>query len=207
MSTTEADELFDVLTQNGAVTGQTKPRALVHQDGDWHRSFHLWIIKDGRFVLLQRRSRNKDLEAGKVDVTVGGHFRAGESLEHVVREVEEEIGLFVRPKDLHFLETRKAERHYPQAIDREFQEIYVYCCDQPLQDYYLNPAEVDVLYEVPLEAAIALHRDGQYVAASGFDAQQRNNNALLIKADLIEQARADVVETLLLIKAWLDHKG
>jgi isopentenyldiphosphate isomerase len=207
MSIAEADEWFDVLTAEGQWTGQTKPRAQVHQQGHWHRSFHLWIVKDRHFVLLQRRSRKKDLEGGKVDVSVGGHFRAGEGLEQVIREVEEEIGLLVRPSDLHFLETRKVERHYPQAIDREFQETYVFCCDQPLQDYYLNPAEVEVLYEVPLEAAITLYRDGQFVAASGFDAQQRHNNALLITADLIEQARADTVETLMLIKTWLGSKS
>ena len=198
------EELFDVLDDRGVPTGETKARARVHHDGDWHRSFHLWLVKEGRYVLLQRRAQSKDLEGGKVDVTVGGHFRAGESLDEVVREVEEEIGLFVRPGDLHHLETRQVERSYPDATDREFQETFVMRCEQPLEHYYLNCKEVTVLYEISVEGALDLYRHGTPYPAAGFDCQGRTNNALLIEDDLIGQARADVVETLEKIKAWTE---
>ena len=198
------EEQFDVLDENGAPTGETKARAQVHRDGDWHRSLHLWLVKEGRYVLLQRRSPNKDLEGGKVDVTVGGHFRAGEGLDEVVREVEEEIGLFVRPGDLHPLETRQVERLYDEATDREFQETYVMRCEQPLEHYYLDCKEVTVLYEIPINGAVELYQNGTPCPAAGFDCQGRTNNALLIEDDLIGQARADVVATLEKIKAWIE---
>lgn len=199
----EADERFDVLDEKGTPTGETLPRAQVHKEGKWHRSFHLWIVKEGRYVLLQRRAKTKDFEPNKVDVSVGGHFSAGETLQEVVREVEEEVGLFVRPETLHCLETRKAERIYENCIDREFQEIYVLKVEQPLEHYYLDCKEVSVLYEAPLQGVIELYRDGGFLAVNGFDCQGRTNNALLIEEDLIAQAREDTVQVIEKIQAWL----
>lgn len=197
------DEHFDVLDEQGNPTGEQKLRALVHRDGDWHRSFHLWIVREGHLVVFQRRAKTKDLEGGKIDVTVGGHYRAGETLADVVREVEEEIGLAVSPDQLTYLETRKATRRYPQAVDNEFQETYLLQNDQPLDHYYLNCAEVTTLYEVPITSAIALYAGGTFTAAYGFDCQQRTNNALLIADDLIAQARSDVVQVLERIRQQL----
>lgn len=199
----EVDEFLDVLTQDGLPTGQSKRRAEVHRDGDWHRSFHLWVVKEGRYVLFQRRGGTKDLEPNKIDVTVGGHFSAGETLKEVLREPYEELGLELSPKDLSYLSTRKAERFYEDKTDREFQEVYVMRCNKRLEDYALNREEVYALYEVPLERAIQLYRGGESVPAAGFDAYGRENNALLVAADLIQQAREDVAVTLEEIQRWL----
>lgn len=197
-------ELFDVLDAAGRPTGETKPRSQVHRDGDWHRSFHLWLVKERRYVLLQRRSDKKDLEPGKVDVSVAGHFAAGETLAEVVREAEEELGLFVRPEQLHHLMTRKAERFYESATDREFEEVYVLAVDQPLEHYYLDCREVSVLYEAPLQGATELYSRGGFLAVAGYDCQARTNNALLIEEDLIAQSRSDTASSLRAIQAWLD---
>ncbi len=196
------EELIDVLDENGNNTGKQKPRDQVHKDGDWHRSFHLWIV-NGNDVLLQRRSAKKDLEANKIDVTVGGHYSAGEGLEEVLRETEEEIGLFVRPETVSYLGQNRAERVYEEAIDREFQEIYVLEKKQPLDHYYLNCDEVFAIYEVNIDKLINLYQNGGFAAANGWDCQQRVNNALLIEVDLIEQARADTLKTLKLVKEWM----
>lgn len=199
-----ADELFDVLDEKGLPTGQSKRRAEVHRDGDWHRSFHLWIIKEGRYVLFQRRARNKDIEPFKLDVSVGGHFRSGETLPDVLREAKEEVGLVLRPSDVEYVETRQAVRQYSHALDREFQEVYVTRCDQALEDYFLDYREVYALHEIPLERAISLYRNGTPVAAAGWDAYQRHNNALLVSDDLISQAREDVIACLERLAQWLD---
>lgn len=196
-------EQFDVLNEEGHWTGQTKAREDVHRDGDWHRSFHLWLVKDNDYILFQRRSKHKDLEPNKIDVTVGGHFSAGETIQQVTREAEEEIGLYVCSKDIHYLETSKAERNYPNAVDREFQETYVMKSDRPLDHYHMNCQEVTVIYEMQIDKAINLYRDGGFVPANGFDCQHRINNALITTEDLIEQARKDTLKTLERIKIWL----
>ncbi len=202
-----SEEFLDVLTPEGIPTGYSKRRVEVHADGNWHRSFHLWIVKEDKYLLFQRRAKSKDLEPGKLDVTVGGHFAAGETLLDVLREAQEEIGLQVSVKDLHYLHTQKVERHYPQAIDREFQEVYVMRCDQPLTQYLLDPKEVEVLYEIPLDRALELYEEGRYVAVVGYDCYQRSNNALLLLSDGIEQARAQMLASLKKIQTWLKQEA
>ena len=102
-TTDPQDELFDVLDENGCPTGARKARGAVHRDGDWHGALHIWvggIATGGRpFALFQRRSRSKDTWPGALDVAVGGHLRAGETLADAIREAEEEIGLVVAMED------------------------------------------------------------------------------------------------------------
>lgn len=202
----DQDELLDVLDGAGVPTGEQKARGAVHRDGDWHGAVHVWVVKDGKYVLLQRRSRLKDLEAGKVDVTVGGHRGAGEGFRAVLREAEEEIGLRLSGADLTYLGTVRSERVYatePPTIDREFQDVYVVADDRPLTEYTLAPEEVEVLYEVPVEAAIELFRNAKAVAVAGFDAQRRPSNALLYENDLLECGRELHAAALEKVVDWL----
>ncbi|HKI55907.1 MAG TPA: NUDIX domain-containing protein [Trueperaceae bacterium] len=199
----DAGELLQLLDEAGVPLAAGKPRARVHADGDWHRAFHLWVVREGQLVLFQRRARGKDLEPGKIDVTVGGHVRVGETLVDVVREAEEEIGLEVRPGELTFLGSARSVRRYDGALDREVADVYVVRDERPLDAYALACDEVEVLYEVSLERAIALYRDGGYVAAAGFDCQRRANNALLVEHDLIAQGRALTAGALQRVRDWL----
>lgn len=186
-------ELLDVLTEDGKPTGKTKPRSQVHLDGDWHRAIHIWVVRGQDLVLLQRRALTKHLEPGKLDVSVGGHYRAGELFIDAIREAEEELGITFRPGQLEYLHTVKSVREYPNLdpprLDREFQEVYVGRDDRPLDQFRLPPDEVDTVYEVPVTAAMELFQDGRYTAAAGFDAQGRPSNAVLHEDDLPNQGR------------------
>lgn len=202
-TTDDPHELLDLLDEQGDPLVRGKPRADVHRDGDWHRAFHLWVVRPEGRVLLQRRSKRKDLEPNKVDVSVAGHYRFGETLLDVVREAEEEIGLVVRPGELEYLMTVRSEREYTGATDREFQEVYVCRDDRPLPEFVTDCAEVAVLYDVPLDRLIALVR-GQVrsLPAEGYDCQDRVNNALLVEDDLIESARTETAQALERVQAW-----
>lgn len=198
------DELLDVLDESGTPTGEVKARAAVHRDGDWHRCFHLWVVRDDGYVLVQRRSRHKDVEPNKIDTTVGGHFASGETLPDVVREVEEEVGLSVHVDALHYLETRRLERHYPALIDREFQDVYVLREQQPLEHYAPHQFELTALYEAPLARLIDLYEHGTSLAVAGWDGYGRRNDALLSASDVIEHDRVQMAETLKKVQAWLE---
>ena len=97
-------EPFDVITADGKPTGRVKSRAEVHRDGDWHRAIHVWVAgvddRGAPFLTFQRRSPHKDTWPARYDATVGGHYRAGETLAETVREVEEEIGIIPDPREL-----------------------------------------------------------------------------------------------------------
>jgi isopentenyldiphosphate isomerase len=202
--TDEAGEVLDLLDEHGTPTGATKARADVHRDGDWHRAFHLWVMHPDGYVVLQRRSRAKDLAPGKVDVSVGGHLRAGEIWLDALCEAEEEIGLTLGPGDVEPLGTVRSERGYPDgSLDREFQDVYAMLAEgRELQDYELRCDEVAVLYEAPLERLIELYREGRPLPVAGWDCQQRRNDALLVPEDLIAEGREDTLEALEWLAAW-----
>lgn len=197
-------ELLDVLDAGGLPTGERKARVQVHKDGDWHRTVHVWVVREDRNVLVQRRAVTKELEPGRLDVSVGGHLVAGELGLDVVREVEEELGLVVGLGSLTYLGTAITDRSYGDYIDRELQDVYALRDDTPLTELLLPAAEVEVVYEVPIDRAIELFRNGQFVAAGGYDAMRRVNNALLIDDDLPGQGRELLAAELDRVKAWLD---
>lgn len=180
MTAQDPDELFDVLLANGEDAGYAKARHAVHRDGDWHRSLHVWVAgfdEGGEpFLLLQRRGKAKDVAPGILDATVGGHFRTGETLDQVVREVDEEIGVATTVADLRRLGTRVSVVEAPSSgiVDRELQEVYLVRDDRPLNGYRLNAAEVDELVRVSLPALLEfLVTSGEELPALVLDAHTR----------------------------------
>jgi isopentenyldiphosphate isomerase len=152
-------EPFDVITANGTPTGRVKPRADVHRDGDWHRAIHVWVAGvdagDSPFLLVQRRSPHKDTWPNHFDVTVGGHYRAGETLADTLREVEEEIGIIPDAQNLRPLGVRVcANEAQPGIIDREIQDLFLLRDDRPLTEFRPNPAELAALVHFPLETLV-----------------------------------------------------
>ena len=157
----DPDELFDVVTADGAPTGITKRRADVHRDGDWHRSIHVWVYgvdANEPFLLMCQRSFAKDTSPGLLDPPVAGHLAATERVEDAFREMEEEIGIPADVSRLRHIGTRprSAEHTTPGVIDRELQEVFLYRDDRPLGDYRPNPAELEALLRLRLSDALAL---------------------------------------------------
>ena len=151
-------ELFDVVTAQGELTGRSKRRANVHRDGDWHRAVHVWVTgidEGGGFLTFQRRSLEKDTWPGKLDATVGGHFRAGESLEETLREVDEEIGINVAMADLWFVGKRIAvNESEPGTLDHEIQDVFLLRDERPLSEFRPSAAELSALVRVQLDALL-----------------------------------------------------
>jgi isopentenyldiphosphate isomerase len=153
-------ELFDVVTTEGVPTGRVKERALVHRDGDWHRAVHVWVagIDDGGpFVLMQRRSPDKDTMPNRLDVAVGGHYRAGETLSDVLREVDEEIGVPVTVDQLRSLGTRIC-LYEPLGgmVEHELQDAFLWRRDESLSSYRPNPHELSSLIKLPIPHLLSL---------------------------------------------------
>jgi len=156
-------ELFDLVDVEGRPLGRQKPRALVHRDGDWHRSLHLWVVLAADAarrpeLLLQRRSLAKDTQPGAVDLAVAGHLRAGEQVEDALREAKEEIGLVVGPGDVARLGVRRRVFDEPPILDREIQEVFFTVSRRALPSFVPDPDEVAALLTVPLAGALALCR-------------------------------------------------
>ena len=204
---TNPDERFDVCDASGRPTGRVKRRADVHRDGDWHRAFHCWVTVEAGVVpavLLQRRGHHKDTWPNRLDVAVGGHFAAGETLADVVREVEEEIGREVSLADLLPLGRRIAVGEDESGIkDREIQDVYLWRSHLPLAAYRPQPIELEALVAVPLpdllrllagevdEAPVSLLRPGHQSETSAItrdDFVPANDNYYFRVTTVIDQA-------------------
>ena len=72
------------------------PRSRCHGDPSLiHRTAHVVVFHpDGKRILLQLRTKTKDIQPGKWDTAVGGHLDHGEDYEAAARrEMHEELGL------------------------------------------------------------------------------------------------------------------
>ena len=61
-------------------SGVIKSRQSAITDGDWIGTFNLWILQSDPIpsIIYQQRSPNSTWEPNKLDVSVGGHYQAGE---------------------------------------------------------------------------------------------------------------------------------
>lgn len=95
MPENKTEEIFDIVDEEDRVIG-TAPRRLCHGDPSLvHRTAHVIVFHpDGRRILLQLRTKAKDIQPGRWDTAVGGHLDRGEDYETAARrEMHEELGL------------------------------------------------------------------------------------------------------------------
>ena len=126
-----ADELIDVLDENGIKTGEVLPRKEVHKRGLWHRIIVVAIVNEKNEVLLQQRSHDKDKNPDMWDISVTGHLSAGQdSLSAATREISEEVsvslGYSVDVKDFRFMFSfRKEQRVNENHFDRQYYDFFI----------------------------------------------------------------------------------
>lgn len=89
-------ELIAVVDENDQFI-ENKPRHEVHQQKLRHRAVHVLVFNDQQQLFLQKRSPNKDINAGLWDTSAAGHVDAGESYDVCAhRETIEELGVCVK---------------------------------------------------------------------------------------------------------------
>jgi isopentenyldiphosphate isomerase len=88
-----AEEMFEVVTETGERVGLA-PRSECHSNPKLiHRAVHILVRNSEGRLFLQKRARNKDIQPGKWDTSVGGHVQPGESTpQAALREIREELG-------------------------------------------------------------------------------------------------------------------
>lgn len=86
-------ELVDIVDENDVVV-RTASRAEMRRKVLRHRAVFIAVVDDAGKVLVHRRSPDKDIWPGWLDVAVGGVLKSGETYEMAAeREVAEEIGV------------------------------------------------------------------------------------------------------------------
>jgi isopentenyldiphosphate isomerase len=93
LQSSTAEELLDIVDEDGFPTGRVLDKKTIHARGLRHRDVHVWVT-DGKNLLEQQRTWDKSIMPGAWDISVGGHVAAGEDyLDAAVRETKEELGM------------------------------------------------------------------------------------------------------------------
>ena len=131
----EKRDLYDI---NRDLTGETVFKGEEIPDGRYIVVVLVYIQNsDGKF-LIQKRSEIKN---GKY-ATTGGHPKSGEnSLQGIITEVEEEIGLKLKKEDLQLYFSGRSDK------EKVFWDDYYIKMDVPnIEDLKLQKEEVDSLH-------------------------------------------------------------
>ena len=122
------------------------------REGSLHGTVHMWIVreneKSGYDVLLQKRSACKDSNPGCYDISSAGHIEAGdEPLPSAVREMEEELGLKVKPEELQYIGIHHGafeDEFYGRTFrDHELSTVYLYSRPVNIKELSLQESEVE----------------------------------------------------------------
>lgn len=155
-------ELLDVVTAEGIPTGEVIERKAAHQQGIRHRTAHLWLLRrhQGELqVLLQRRSLNKDSNPGCFDISSAGHIPAGmDYIPSCLRELREELGLALEPRQLHYCGQRRffyrETFHGEPFLDNQVSNVYCAWLDAEPKEMTLQTSEVDSVLWMGLQACL-----------------------------------------------------
>ena len=152
---------LDVFDDHYHLLGQCD-KDLVHRLGLWHRVFTCLVFnpKSGlAFFQLKAPGKYDFDRPDYLDVSVGGHYEAGEAVNDGVREISEELGLVIPFDKLIPLGIRQtAATISPTYIANEFQHLFLLPIDIELKDLIPSCDEVSGFVAVPIREVIKLLR-------------------------------------------------
>ena len=148
-----ADELVDVLSDDGGVVRQATRREVRHGNL-LHRSVYILVFNSEGQLFVHQRTATKDVYPSHWDVAVGGVLGAGEDpLAGARRELQEELG--VQTDTLRQLFTFR----YQEPHNRVIGVVFSCTWDGPVA---LQPAEIVRGEWLDLEAVIERSRRDQF---------------------------------------------
>ena len=154
------EEFLEVYSPEGTKTGQKKSKSEIHRKGLFHSTVHVWIFTDEGNILIQKRSKKKELNPGVWDVSVAGHIRFNENIKKAAkRETLEETGININTKDLLKIGVYRSINIHPTAIDKEFFHTYILKIDKNSINLDFKNNEVDDLKFISIEEMESLIKE------------------------------------------------
>jgi isopentenyldiphosphate isomerase len=129
------DEILEIVDIEGKIIGVASRLQFHSQTYLLHKVIHVLVFNSEGELLLQKRSKNKDIFSGKWDTSVGGHVLLDENIFNAAkRETKEELGFI--PEELHFL--------YSYIFSGSLEREFVYTFSTTFSgNYEFNKEEID----------------------------------------------------------------
>lgn len=119
-------------------------REIVHKEGIWHKTSHVWLYDNEGYVYFQVRA-----DANKLYTSASGHVLANETPEQAaIREVKEELGIDITDINLELIEIDRWEFDNEIKHDHAFAYIYLYKIPTNFKDFNLDINEVSDIIKI-----------------------------------------------------------
>ncbi len=140
-------ELLDVLNENGEPTGEILDKNIIHKEGKYHKEVALILLNDKGEILLQKRASTKEIEPNKW-AWHGGHVIAGEtSIEAIIREIKEELGITLSENQIKLLVELKRDK----LPNRQYTIAYYSICNLNIDDFSIQKEELSEVKWFPFK--------------------------------------------------------
>ncbi len=154
-----SEEKWDILDANGQLTGRTIKRGQRFKKGNYHLSVHIYVVNSKKEFLIQKRSMKKEKLPGIWDMTGGAVLAGEDSLTGAIRELEEEVGIALKPEN--FLLIKRLKRK------TSFVDLWLAFSDANLSQIVMQEDEVDAVKFVSAADMIQItdemdYRDDDY---------------------------------------------
>jgi len=168
-------ELWDIYDKNKKKTGRTIEREGVQlKEGEYHIVVTGVIINSENKILISKRAPHK--KYGLMWECSGGSILAGEtSLEGILREIKEEIGIQFTKKDAIFLKEMRRDKILP-----DFKDIWLFKKDIDENDITFPDGEAIDYKWVKMEEFIDMYNKKEIIPTIDFGLEEYNK-ALKIK--------------------------
>lgn len=154
-------EYIDIFDNNNKPLDTIKEKTQAHEDGNFHRTAHIWIMNKDKELLLQKRSATKKSHPNCWDISGAGHIRAGETvIQGAIRELKEELGVGIKEEELKFIAIVKSIKNPKNC---EFAYVYLVECNNKIEEYVFEDnevSEVKYVYFEDLERMVADRVEG-----------------------------------------------
>lgn len=150
------EELWEVLDEKGISTGKFEKRDIVHNNQLFHNEIALWIVdKQNKEVLVQRRSKYKKHNPGKLALCAG-HVVGGETIMQALeKEAFEEIVIAISTyKVIELTKAKKLEKN-------NYHFSYHFCVLNriPMEDMRIQSEELSEVFYIDYEKLKTMIKD------------------------------------------------
>ncbi len=158
-------EKIDIYDDLGQKTTLSLCKDKVHKRALIHRGVCVWIMNSRNELLLQTRSCHVVL-LNFLDISFSGHIKAGEtSLQAVIREGQEELGIQVEVDKLKYLFSCREYGGIEGYFENEIDDVFLYRADIPIEAFTFCDDEV---------------KEVSYVTLAEFETMVQSKSPLLV---------------------------